>query len=171
MQKTPHSSQFLSLRETRPRVNAPRVGPLMRTCIRREANALDGNVPPQVSAKAQGLPKFIVRWIDAVSGWRYSQAQIPDLVAYAIPRFSKAAQSIGSALPSACRFPAKSCAVPQCNPSGAKAHAFSVGIMRGLKPPSPSGMSLFAASEAYAAALDPIRRQFTSTSQSPTGGY
>jgi hypothetical protein len=30
--------------------------------------------------------------IDGARGWRYSQAQIPDLVAYTIPRFRRAAQ-------------------------------------------------------------------------------
>ncbi len=98
---------FLVYGKAGPRVNAPQVGPLMRACIRRGAHALDGGVPPQVPAKAQGLPKFIVGWIDGGGGWRYSQAQIPDLVAYAIPRIHKAAQSIGSALPGVCRFPAQ----------------------------------------------------------------
>jgi|SRR5208337_2967399 hypothetical protein len=79
----------------------------------------------EVPAKAHGFPKFIVWWIDAVGGWRYSQAQIPDLVAYAITRFRKAAQSFGSALPRVRRFPVKSGAAQQCDPSGAKAPVHS----------------------------------------------
>jgi hypothetical protein len=41
--------------------------------------------------------------IDERHLWRYSQAQIPDLVANAIPRFRQAAQSSGSATPLAAR--------------------------------------------------------------------
>ena len=41
--------------------------------------------------------------IDERHLWRYSQAQIPDLVANAIPRFRQAAQSFGSATPFAAR--------------------------------------------------------------------
>jgi hypothetical protein len=55
----------------------------------------------KVPVKAQGLLKFISRWIDSSGGWRYSLAQIPDLVANAIPRFRPTAQSFGSALPHA----------------------------------------------------------------------
>jgi hypothetical protein len=55
----------------------------------------------QVSAKAQWSSKLTVRWIDSLGGWRYSQAQIPDLVANAIPRFRPRAQRFGSTLPDA----------------------------------------------------------------------
>jgi hypothetical protein len=43
--------------------------------------------------------------IDSLARPRYSQAQIPDLVAHAIPRFRHPAQSFGSALDRARRIP------------------------------------------------------------------
>ena len=147
---------------------------------------------PEVSSKAQYSLKFIAPWIDAAGGWRYSQAQILDLVAHAIPRFRKTAQSFGSALPRVRRFPAKPVAAPQRekHPSGAKAHVNSRLLTARLKScpdtkqfyyaaclaltyqPVPfTGMNFFAVSEADATALDPIRRQFTSTSQCRIGGH
>ena len=58
----------------------------------------------QVSAKALAESKLITGGIDAPQLSRYSQGQIPDLVAHTIPRSSKAAQSKRSALPSVLRF-------------------------------------------------------------------
>ena len=54
---------------------------------------------------ASGIDSFLCR--------RYSQAQIPDLVAHTIPRFLHPAQSFGSFLPCALRFPSKSPASSQ----------------------------------------------------------
>ena len=76
----------------------------------------------QVPAKAQWKLKLLIWRIDAVGGWRYSQAQIPNLVANAIPRFRKAAQSFGSIALCVRRIPAESGFVA---PAGAKAHVHS----------------------------------------------
>ena len=61
----------------------------------------------QVPAKAQVLMKIVAQRIDGGRRWRYSQAQIPDLVAHANPRFRPPAQSSGSALSYALRIPVK----------------------------------------------------------------
>jgi len=110
-------------------------------------------VPPlrggrQVSAKAQWARKFILRWIDSLGGWRYSQAQIPDLVANAIPRFRLRAQSFGSALPDARRVSAKEIGICVKRSSGAKARTDFAGFAQGLKPPSPSGLGVCAGAKA-----------------------
>ena len=93
----------------------------------------------QVSVKAQCATNLIVRWIDSLGGWRYSQAQIPDLVANAIPRFLPRAQSFGLGVPDARRFAGKSIQICESRSSGAKARVALEGDARGLKPPSPSG--------------------------------
>jgi hypothetical protein len=62
----------------------------------------------QVSSEARHSSNNYLRWIDGARSWRYSQAQIPDLVANANPRFPQTAQSFGSAMPHARRYPAKS---------------------------------------------------------------
>jgi hypothetical protein len=59
---------------------------------------------PQVSAKALAESKLMCSGIDAWHGSRYSQGQIPELVANTIPRSSKAALSNCSALPTVLRF-------------------------------------------------------------------
>jgi hypothetical protein len=61
---------------------------------------------PRVTHKAQISSKIIAPRIDSASLWRYSLAQIPDLVANAIPRFRQTAQSFGLARRYVRRFPA-----------------------------------------------------------------
>jgi hypothetical protein len=94
----------------------------------------------QVSAKAQLVTKLMVRWIDSFGGWRYSQAQIPDLVAHANPRFHLRAPSFGSVLLHGGRFLEKTIEICVSRASGAKARVDFGGVARGLKPPSPSGL-------------------------------
>ena len=72
--------------------------------LRRAAHAKEDR-RRQVPAKAQSPPKFISLCIDGGTHRRYSQAQIPDLVANAIPRSRHSAQSSGSALSRALRLP------------------------------------------------------------------
>jgi hypothetical protein len=55
----------------------------------------------QVTAKARHSSNNNAPRIDAASRWRYSQGQIPDLVANAIPRFSQPAKCFGAATPHA----------------------------------------------------------------------
>ncbi len=132
-------------------------------------------------------------WIDVSGGWRYSQAQIQDLVAYAIPRFSKAAQSLSSVARCARGFSAKSGLVAflGVDPSGAKAHPNFVDFTARLKScPFKTDESIFAgkfsslfagkfssltnfsaAGEVGAIEIDRIRRQITLTSQRRIGGY
>jgi hypothetical protein len=90
---------------------------------------------PQVTAKAPRFVKIHASWIDAARGWRYSQAQIPELVAHANPRILLAALSLGSVLSRVRRFPAKSIELPQRekHPSGAKALTSLVGHTARLK--------------------------------------
>jgi hypothetical protein len=104
----------------------------------------------QVSVKAQCATNLIVRWIDSLGGWRYSQAQIPDLVANAIPRFLPRAQSFGLGVPDARRFAGKSIQICESRSSGAKARVALEGDARGLKPPSPSGFRSCAGAKAGA---------------------
>ncbi len=59
---------------------------------------------PQVSDKALAESNLMSGGIDAPHGSRYSQGQIPDLVANTIPRSFQAAQSKRSALPTVLRF-------------------------------------------------------------------
>jgi len=94
----------------------------------------------QVSPKAQWATKLIVVWIDSLGRWRYSQAQIPDLVANTIPRFRLRAQSLGSGLAHVRRFPARTIEISASWFSGAEARADFGDVARGLKPPSPSGL-------------------------------
>jgi hypothetical protein len=75
-----------------------RLGPKEKT----EMKLIYGSGKQQVSARAYLSSNFFAQPIDAVSSWRYSQAQIPDLVANANPRFRQAAQGLGSALSRAC---------------------------------------------------------------------
>jgi hypothetical protein len=58
----------------------------------------------QVTAKAQDSSKILVSRIDSQAGWRYSQAQIPDLVANANTRFRQPSQSFGSGSLNAARL-------------------------------------------------------------------
>jgi hypothetical protein len=78
------------------------------------AFACPQNRPPQNEFRANRYPQrhsahqnSPFRGIDAATRWRYSQPQIPDLVAIAIPRFPQAAQSFRSDLPQLLRFPKK----------------------------------------------------------------
>jgi hypothetical protein len=109
-------------------------------------------------------------------GWRYSQAQIQDLAAHPIPRFSEATQSFSSVERYARRVPEKSDADWVCEKhfSGAKARTVALCAMRGLKPPPPSVfvrrlksslLSVFGFSTAgqiETVVLSPIHRQFIS---------
>jgi hypothetical protein len=146
----------------------------------------------QVPAKALWCWKIHEWWIDVVGGWRYSQAQIQDLVAYAIPRFRKAAQSLSSAARRVRRFPAKSDAFPT---AGAKARVHSRLLAARMNSCSDTKLYFYAicsvmncqlvlvsgttflvtgetdADEVYAVAIDRIGRQITSTSQHCIGGH
>ena len=126
----------------------------------------------QVSAKEQGVTELIVRWIDSSRGWRYSQAQIPDLVANAIPRFLPRAQSFGSALPDA-RWPAEKIADNRfCgeHTAGAKAQADLAAFSARLKS-CPDTLRSFPAVYASTPVLAALSRsRFTSTRQRSTGG-
>jgi hypothetical protein len=55
-----------------------------------------------------GLQEIIAALVDSCRRRRYSQAQIPELVAYANPRSRQAAQGFGSFALYAFRFPLKS---------------------------------------------------------------
>jgi hypothetical protein len=95
----------------------------------------------QVSAKAQRGGEFLVGWIDSLGGWRYSQAQIPDLVAHAIPRFHLRAPSFGSVLLDGGSFLEKTIEISVSRCAGAKAHGGFGRVRRGLKPSSPSELN------------------------------
>jgi hypothetical protein len=111
MQLKPHPSQFLSLRETGRRVNGSLAERPIKPIAGRHSSL--SRFPPVagpdsdsgVPAKAQVGWKFIEGRIDAGTHRRYSQAQIPDLVANAIPRFRTPAQSFGSTSPCAFQSP------------------------------------------------------------------
>jgi hypothetical protein len=108
-------------------------------CVPR-AGATSGCGGAQVSLKAQCATKLIVRVIDSLGRWRYSQAQIPDLVANAIPRFRLRAKSFGSGLAQARGFHVKPIENLVERTSGAEARVDSGDFVRGLKSPSPSGL-------------------------------
>jgi hypothetical protein len=92
----------------------------------------------------------MVRWIDSLGGWRYSQAQIPDLVANAIPRFRLRAESFGLALVHVRWVSKKLIESMVRRPAGAKAQTNFAGFARGVKPPSPSGSRPRAGAKAHA---------------------
>jgi len=60
--------------------------------------------------------------IDGEGQQRYSQAQIPDLVANANPRFRQAAQGFGPATPCADCFPTQPIAAAHSGTEGARHH-------------------------------------------------
>jgi hypothetical protein len=68
----------------------------------RAAECITGE--PQVTSKALRSSKYFALCIDAARRRRYSQAQIPNLVAIANTRSRKTAQSFGSVAPFAARI-------------------------------------------------------------------
>jgi hypothetical protein len=60
---------------------------------------LSSAIPEEVSIKDQALDGIVDAPIDALPLSRYSQAQIKELVAYAIPRYLRAVKSSGSRPP------------------------------------------------------------------------
>jgi hypothetical protein len=121
----------------------------------------------QVSAKALCGEKFTGGWIDAGRGWRYSQAQIPDLVAYANPRFSKAAQSIGSGSPCARKSTAKHINSDGCKARLARGRGDALGLAAVL--PVPLYSDTLSTATPNPALMG--RARLTSTSQRRTGGH
>ena len=76
-----------------------------------------------LTLKAQYSSNSLLFVIDGPRRRRYSQAQIPDLVANAIPRFRQAAQSSGSDSPSGAQNPFKMQYFFQSFPAGVCADA------------------------------------------------
>ena len=101
MQIEPHPSQSFSLRETGSPVNwhgrPCGAGPCpgARHC---GCGLGSSSHTCEVSPKAHASVKLNIAVIDAAVRSRYSQGQIKDLVAYAIPRFLQASQSTCSFL-------------------------------------------------------------------------
>ncbi len=101
------------------RPEKPKTVPLPppRVSIYRLFAFLSDSSPPQTVTRKEQFSSNSLLWvIDGRSGWRYSQAQIPDLVANTIPRFRQAAQSSGSVSPSAAQKSLKISSFPQSFP-------------------------------------------------------
>jgi hypothetical protein len=120
----------------------------------------------QVSSKARHSSNNHAPRIDVALRWRYSQPQIPDLVANANPRFPQTAQSFGSAMRQAGCFPQKSVNSLLGRHGGDASSRVFASNLAEVADRTPAADILINAAPVPAASGN----RFTSTHTRPTGG-